>query len=270
MSRRSVISTSPFPPLVQYDGREGESVSMVSIPLGAIEIPTFQRERKQRHIQKIFAEWDETAYVFPLVALFEDRFLVLDGQQRLAAAEMLSLERVVVLLVQGVRSKDRLAEIFLHCNRDRKLLGPFEKYLAAVDANERGSVEIKLKLAEYGFVGAKSAAVNGKLPIGAVVQIHERGGVEYLDRVLMVRSLAWGDTPSREANEARTLLGLHAFLRRHWDKIDDDHLVKVLSRHHPGYLLQATDPERGSFRAAYADYLEREYNRGRRGKARLG
>lgn len=268
MASRSVLETSPFPPLLAYEGKDSETVSMVSLPLSCIETPAFQRERKQRHIAKIFAEWDETAYVFPLIALYEDRFLALDGQQRIAAAEMRSIEKLVVLLVQGIHSKERLSALFLRYNRDRKLLDAFEKYIAAVTAKERGSVEIETKLSEYGLDAAKSAAITGKVPIGAVVQIHERGGIELLDRVLNIREQAWGQTPSREAFEGLTLIGLGIFLKRHWDEVDLGRVIAVLRKHHPQYILQAVRPDNPN-RVTYAEFLERAYNKGLRGKARL-
>lgn len=265
----SLIATSALDALLLHEGKRQETVKIVSIPLGAIVMPGFQRERIQSHITKLGAEWDDTAYAFPMVAEFRGNFIAIDGQQRLAAAESLGKKKVDVLLIEGVRSIERLAELFLRMNRDRKLLNAFQKHVAALEAKDRGTVEIARVLDSFGLEASKSAAINGKVPIGAVTAIHDKGGSDLLARVLKARTQAWGDTPSREANEGRTLLGIALFLGRYWDQVDDGRLIGMLRRHHPGYLLESTDQKRGSFRAAYSDHLRDLYNKGLRGKGRL-
>lgn len=259
---------SAFTAVSRYDGRNGETITLVRLPLADILTPGFQRERLPRHISKIAAELDATAYAFPVVALFKGNFLALDGQQRLAALEALGEETVTVLLVEGIASEARLADLFLKINRDRKLLNAFQKYVAALESRDRGTVEMKRLLDEFSLEAAKSASANGKVPVGAIAKIFADGGTDLARRVLMLRTQAW-PVPSKEANESKTLLGLALFIRRNWDKLDDGRAISVLAKHHPGYLLEATDQSRGSFFPAYSDYIRDLYNKGLRGKGRL-
>lgn len=249
-----------------YQGKAGETVTMAEIRVDTIVIPPFQRDRIRGHIQKLAAEWDETAYAFPVIAFFRDHFVCIDGQQRLAAAEERGQERATVLLILGVTSPSRMAELFLLLNRDRRLLNPFQKFVAALESKDTGTITADRIVTAANLEVGKSATIGGKIPAGAVWRIYGMGGKNLLQHVLDVREAAWGATPSRERNEAATLLGLASFLKRYSEKVDMERLVRVLAKHHPGYLLQAvsTVPTQ-----SYADYLRDQYNRGLRGKLKL-
>jgi len=259
---------SAFDALSRYDGRNEETAKLSRLPLDAILIPDFQRDRIAPHIKKLTAEYDATAFIFPIVALFKGNLIDLDGQQRLAAAEALGEQRVVCVLIEGIASRERLADLFLKFNRDRRLLNAFQKFVAALDAKDRGTLSIHAILERHGKHVAKKASANGGMPAGAVTSVHANGGNDRLDRVVRTIRQAW-PTPSQEAHEAETILGLALFLKRDWEKIDDNRLISVLRKHHPGYLLEAADHQRGALRASYSDYIRDLYNKGLRGKGRL-
>lgn len=268
MTTAAATLPSAFDALSRYDGHHSETVKLVNLPLDAILIPDFQRDRILPHIKKLKAEWDPTAYVFPVVAFFKGNLINLDGQQRLAAAEEIGKDKVVCLLIEGIGSRERLANLFLKFNRDRRLLNAFQKFVAALEAKDRGSLSIQRILASYEKHIAKKASGNGGCPAGAVTKIHASGGDDHLERVIRTIAQAW-PTPSQEAHEGETLLGLSQFIRRDWERIDDARLVAVLRKHHPGYLLEAANQRRGPFRAAYSDQIRDLYNKGLRGKGRL-
>ncbi len=253
-----------------YHGASDETIRIAEIALAEIVTPGFQRERKAPHIAKIAGEYDATAYIFPIVAVFKDEFIGIDGQQRLAALEQKEATSAFVLLIEGIKSMERLAALFLKINRDRKLLSALEKYLGAVAAKDKGTLEIQRITGEFGLEVSHSASANGRLPAGAVESIYRSGRGELLQRVLMVREIAWGNTGAREANEGKTLAGLAKFLKRYWDNVDDDRLVTILRKQHPGYILQAIDKNRGvSQIMSYSDYVREQYNKGLRGKGKL-
>lgn len=259
----------PVAPLLTYEGELGEVVAMVSLNPDVIEIPAFQRDRIPREVQKIAAEWDRTIFIFPMVAYFRGHYLALDGQQRIAAAQLRGEQQIAILLVVGIRTEKRLAAIYLGKNRDSRLLDAFQKYVGALAAVEHGSVEIRDCLNGWGLEAAKAANATGRVPIGALVTIHERGGTALLDRVLKIRAHAWGELNAREANEGKTLLGLAGFLKRYWDNVDDSRLIQKLRKHHPALFLSLTHP-RSTPRTTYVAELEKVYNSGLRGKNRLG
>src|SRR5215831_3133323 len=111
----------------KYEGKANETITLASVVIASVAMPGFQRERYVRHIAKIATEFDPTAYAFPICATFRNHTICIDGQQRLAALEKNGIASTVVLLIEGITSEARLADVFLKINRDRKLLNPLEK-----------------------------------------------------------------------------------------------------------------------------------------------
>lgn len=259
--------------LVRYEaqplciGEGDELISIAIAAIAAIAMPGFQRSRKERHIEKIASEFDATGYVFPVVALFNDELICIDGQQRLAALELRGETSAAVLLIEGVKDRKRLAQIYLMINRDRKLLSAFEKYIGAVDAADRGTVQAKKITEQFGLHIGRAASRNGSVPAGAVVQIWSLGGGALLERVYRVRQESWNGEV--ESNEAKTLLGLARFLKRYDEKVDEQHLISELRKRHPASMLDAVYGRADMAKISYADYLRDLYNKGLRGKARL-
>lgn len=257
--------------IAMYQGAKEETISLAELDRSDIVIPEFQRDRLTKHIEKISAEFDETAYAFPVVAAWKSGFLCIDGQQRLAALEMRGEEKCWALLIEGVTKQERLADIFLKFNRDRKLLKPLEKYLGALGAKDPGTINLRnLVERDHGLVIDKSATAGGHVPVGALLKIQADFGLEILDTVLRVREQAWGHENSKEANEAKTLRGLAEFFKRYDESVDADHLIQLLRKHHPGYILDAVDTGVAKAKIkSYSDYLRDLYNKNKRGRARL-
>lgn len=259
-------TTTSLPTLPVYHGQGEETIRLVTIAFALIERPDFQRDRLKRQIERYTRDWDATAYAFPMVAYFQGHYIDLDGQQRLGASEELGREKVVVMLLEGVASKERLADLFLRLNRDKKLLDAFQKFIGALAAKDRGALTQQKLLEQFCLEMGKSATSAGHVPAGAIAWIFDRGGSELLERVLMVREMAWGDNPCREAFESKTLTGLATFISRYFDKINDDWLVAKLRKLHPGYILTKTSHR--DVTVTYADFLREYYNKGLR-KGRL-
>jgi Family of unknown function (DUF6551) len=251
-----------------YQGEPGETVQLASLLISEVEMPGFQRDRKRYFIDKVAAEPDKTAFVFPIVAYFKGHYICIDGQQRLAGWEQKGDIAATVLLIGGITKQERLAEIYLKINRDRKLLDAFEKFIGAVAAKDRGTLEIERVAGEFNLEISRKASASGKIPAGATTQIYSRGGPDLLRRVLRIRELSWGGNGAHETNEGRTLLGLASFVRRYDEKIDDDRLIKILRKNHPGYILTAVQRHEGG-ELSYSDFLREEDNNGLRGPSRL-
>lgn len=244
-----------------------ETISLALVRIADVAMPGFQRARKERHIEKIAGEFDPTGYIFPVVALFQNELVCIDGQQRIAALELRGDAEAGVLLIEGVTDRKRLARIYLMINRDRKLLSAFEKYIGAVDAADRGTVNAKKTTEEFGLHIGQSASRNGAVPAGAVLRIQAMGGTELLRRVYRVRGESWNGEV--EANESKTLLGLAQFLKRYDEKIDEQRLISILRKRHPASILDAVYGRADAAKVTYPDYLRDQYNKGQRGKARL-
>jgi hypothetical protein len=270
MNRKDNMTATATAPstLRVYKGEGAETIRLAELSRGEILTPTFQRERLIKQIEKFAADFDKTAYAFPTVALFRGHYINLDGQQRLASCELRGDDEVVVMLVEGVATKERLAELFLKINRDRKLLTSFQKFVGALEAKDPGAVAMNKLVDAYDLTMSKSGTQYGHVPTGSIVKIYERGGAEQLERTLRIRQQAWGATPSREAHEGKTLIGLATFIGRFYEHIEDERLVTVLRKLHPAYILTMTDKS-SEQKISYAEFLRREYNRGLRGKGKL-
>lgn len=264
----ATVASAAAPTLRVYNGEGKETIRLARLRLDEILTPIFQRDRLIKQIEKFAGDFDKTAYAFPTVALFHGNYIDLDGQQRLASCELRGDEEVAVMLVEGVATKERLAELFLKINRDRKLLTSFQKFVGALEAKDPGAVAMQKLVGEYDLTMSKSASQYGHVPTGSIVTIYERGGAEQLERTLRIRQQAWGATPSREAHEGKTLVGLATFIGRFYEHIEDERLVTVLRKLHPAYILTMTDKS-SEQKVSYAEFLRREYNRGLRGKGKL-
>lgn len=264
------IQQGTFKHVDQYNGEAGETLRLAVAKLDQIEMPLFQRERHLPWIKKAAASWDRTAYAFPLVALFKSTLICLDGQQRLAALSRRGEIDAVVLLLEGVRTNERLASIFLMVNRDRRLLNAFEKYVAALSSKDPGTVDLDRIVAEHNLRIGKAASANGTVPAGAVAWIHENCGSDLLSRTLDVCVLAWDDLACKESLEGATLKGMATFLRSFGERTKDERLVNVLRRMHPNAILQAVQQGKGRVRTmSYAEFVRGKYNHGLPRKDRI-
>ena len=271
----TVSSASVHREIDSIAGKDSEVISLVAVALNLIKIPHFQRPRIDAHIQKIAREWDRTAYFLPVVALFKGHYVCLDGQQRLAAVEVLGGEEIEVALIEGVISQQRLAALFLRFNRDRRLVQAFDKFVAALDAKDRGSLDVQALLEKFGLEAGRKAS-SERIPTGALLRVHEKGGAAFLERVLRVVTEAWptgvdGRPRAAEAHEGQTILGISEFMYRYRgddDGLSDERVIAVLAANHPRWLITAARQD-GTFVANYVAELKNQYNRGLRGKARL-
>jgi hypothetical protein len=247
-----------------YQGEGHETVRLALVVRTAIDVPPFQRDRKAKKIATMAAEFDKTAYVFPLVALFKGRMILLDGQQRHAVTEMHGTDKITVLLIEGIKTEARLAALYLLKNRDTTLLTSFEKFIGALAAKDRGTLDIERIVKAQGLRVDKAASANGHVPSGVIVWIHELGGNDLLERTLETVTLAWGGCACKETYEADTLRGVFTFIRRYGDKVDQDRLVRRLQTQHPAAILQHVQAGRGRKAKVitYSDYLRKTYNSG--------
>lgn len=245
-----------------YLGEGDETVRLAVVPFVVVLYPDFQREKK-RHHESMAADLDRTAYIFPTVLLFEGRYLGVDGQQRIEGLKLRGETEGVVHLVENVASYKRAAEIYVRMNRDRKNLDSYEKFVGSHAAHDPGTLTIHTILQEFDWHAAKSAAGADHIPAGAAITIHKRYGDEILRRTCSISRRAWGEENARESREARTLLGLSAFLKNYFEEIDDATLVVALRKVHPSSVLSKVqgDTMPGNYNARYIAYMKTLYNK---------
>lgn len=255
----------------KYSGEGAETFRLATVPVAEVlaNIPGFQRDRMTLHHEKIAREFDRSAYALPIVASFRGHLVVIDGQQRFVALESLGHETTTVLLLEGVPDARRLAELYLLYNRDRKNLTAFAKYVGALEAEDRGTLEIAKILDGFGLEMAVRATMT-HVPAGAVTFIYGKGGRELLTRVLQAVGVGW-EQVGREKHERMNLLGVMTFVRLSPENLDEARLARIMKKLDPALIVSEVEARAGvrNKLGSYADRLGLRYNKGLRGKARI-
>lgn len=103
------------------DPHKRQSVVLRTVPTDRLEVIGHQRKVRPSHVANLTASIERIGFIVPLVAieLSEDgrsRYLVIDGQHRLAAAREVGVRRLPVLVVP-----ERLAPMMMNLNVEKDL-----------------------------------------------------------------------------------------------------------------------------------------------------
>lgn len=205
----------------------------------------FIEERYQRNIaeksitliRRIVQGWDWSRMKPPICARSEDgKLFVVDGQHTaIAAASHPGIEKIPVMIVDGVTVEDR-ASSFLGHNRDRVAITPMQMHYAALAAGD----EIALAMAEAckkaGVVIRKSPPPNGTFKDGETVAV---GGIRHIvtkkGAVGGARVLKILNDANRAPISAQEIKAVAALLwDADWkDQIDDFDLATIIRSKQP-------------------------------------
>lgn len=196
-----------------------------------MEIPTkdlyidrkYQRELSDAQVKRISNGFDIDLFEPPTVNdrgewdhYKGQRFALIDGQHRWAAAKLLHMDSITCRIVTV--SPEKEAELFVFLNRQRLWLSPVSSFKAELQAGNPAAKEIVRCLAERDLeVGtAKYAGIqrtNGKavMAIAALKRIYAQGGHVGLGRVLDIAKDAWPEDDNQRFS-GQVLLGLDTFL----------------------------------------------------------
>jgi hypothetical protein len=259
------------------------------IPANLLTVdPRVQRALDPRRVKRIADEWDDLMVgvltVSHRVDPFgkePDRYVVLDGQTRLAAFRTVCGESTALPMAAQVHTGLTLEEealIFLkHNNRKAVLLT--DRFRLAVVAGQTWAVEIAEVLAKHNWT-AHGAVVDGARArrqfsaVRAAEVIHKAGGPAALDKTLTTIENAWG-SKRREAVCAQTLYGIGMLHAKHPDLTRDQvhSLVIKLAKIPPGtFVGQITQDARRynqSHRVTAQAYVLEIFNKGRTASGRL-
>ena len=103
------------------DPHRRQTVTLKTLAVDTLEVVGHQRKARPSHVENITASIDKIGFIVPLVAVEEvedgkTRYVVIDGQHRLQAAESLGLRKLPVLVVPG-----RLASRMMNLNVEKDL-----------------------------------------------------------------------------------------------------------------------------------------------------
>lgn len=196
-----------------------------------MEIPTkdlyvdhkYQRELADSQVKRISNDFDVNLFEPPTVndrGEWEhykgQRFALIDGQHRFAAAKKLHMETITCRIVSV--SPEKEAELFVFLNRQRLWLSPISAFKAELQAGNPGAKEIvrclrerDLEVGNAKYAGSQRSNGRAVMAIAAMKRIYAQGGHVGLGRVLDVAMAAWPEDDNQRF-AGQTLLGLDTFL----------------------------------------------------------
>jgi ParB-like chromosome segregation protein Spo0J len=86
------------------DPHAGHTITLKTVSTDSLEVIEHQRKARPAHVENLIASMERIGFVVPVVAVeaevdIGERYLVIDGQHRLQAAQALSITEVPVLVV---------------------------------------------------------------------------------------------------------------------------------------------------------------------------
>lgn len=234
--------------------------------------PDVNREPDRPWINRLVKEWKVTDIGVPVVAQYQDKFIVLDGQHRLEAMREMTPPtedpRVQVLCHYGL-TKPQMAGMFIALNTNRPVT-PFEKFKKAVFAGEPVPMAINAILKRNGL---KLSQTGSSGSVACVTQLQSAfnrdkvGG--HLESALEVILEAWG--PESGNLKGPVVGGIALLFHKHGGQLNKKRLISVMQRHRGGAngLLnngrKFVDVHGGNLAGGVAESLLIAYNKGRGG-----
>ena len=103
------------------DPHKRQTVTLKMLPTDRLEVVEHQRKARPAHVDNLVSSIEHIGFIVPVVAIEQTqgngkRYIVIDGQHRLRAAEELGIRKVPVLVVP-----DRLAPRMMNLNVEKDL-----------------------------------------------------------------------------------------------------------------------------------------------------
>ena len=158
----------PMPPSDMIAGRQ-----TTLLPIDELEADqdTYQRGRNELQVNKLALSWDNDKCAPPLVTPRSGRYMIIDGQQRVAAAKKLEHTHIWCIVVERM-GLAREAEMFTEVGLAPKKLSAQDMYKAGLVSGEKVSVAIEEVLHDFKLTGKHVG--NGE--IRAIAKLREAFG----------------------------------------------------------------------------------------------
>ena len=167
-------------------------VSYASIPLHLLHIPSYQRQQHSA-VANMANNWDDKKCGAITVSYRNDKFWVVDGQNRVAAAKIAGRPSIFSMILVGLTKEDEI-EMFVDQNRNCKIVSAYDKLMAQADGEiEPGSILVRLCDRANVRLVNRGAAAPGVLACANILQdsynkIGETGVSWIFD---VIKSLGW-------------------------------------------------------------------------------
>lgn len=167
-------------------------VSYASIPLHLLSIPSYQRQ-KHSAVAKIAAEWNDKKCGAITVSYRDGKFWVVDGQNRVAAANIAGRPSIFSMILTGLTKEEEI-EMFVDQNENCKIVSAYDKLRAQADGGMEPGTEL-LQLCRDANITLKNRgyAAPGVLACAAVLRrCYDRIGKDGIVWIFdVIKSLGW-------------------------------------------------------------------------------
>lgn len=208
------------------------SVQTQELPISSLVVPPYQRDITTSKVDEIVRDFKPHLF-FPLqVSLRDGIYYLFDGNHRRWAATKLGRNNVVCNIHYDMTYEQEAEAFGSQGSPSSTALPDIVRFWAFYEAKRPNIIAIERIVRDSGLAvqrkGERSTAAIKA--VRALQDIYDRGGEPLLARTLAVIVAAWPGVP--DAIEGQVLRGLGlAFLHRYRDhKVDNDRLVKQLSR----------------------------------------
>lgn len=202
--------------------------------------PRAQREFRLVKAVQIARDFDPDLLGKPAVVALvgpngRERYIVVDGQHRIAAVKM-ALGEDQLIECEVIRGVDVARAARLFCGRNAMTLPTaLDLFLASVTHKDKAALAIKSIVEQHGLRIESRASKDGNIPcVGTLLKLYrldngrsEKGRPCVLDATLALAIAAWGATA--DAVNGAILHGLGLVLLQHGDQIDRTALTRKLA-----------------------------------------
>lgn len=167
-------------------------VSYASIPLHLLYIPSYQRQQHAA-VANMANNWSDQKCGAITVSYRDEKFWVVDGQNRVAAAKIAGRQSIFAMILTGLTKEDEI-EMFVDQNKNCKIVSAYDKLMAQADGEiQPGSVLVNLCHKAHVKMVNRGAAAPGVLACANTLQesynkIGEPGVSWIFDTI---KSLGW-------------------------------------------------------------------------------
>lgn len=206
------------------------------VPLTHLFVDERYQRPPSRQVKKIVEDFDP-AMIGALTGnrRAKTKVAVIDGQHRFLALRQMGMTAAPAMVLNKLPLQQE-ALLFTRLQRERLNIRPLQRFRAELTAELERPVQITrvldslaLELTESSGAGAARGSVGA---VGALEALWDRGGEDYVRRVLNILVGAWDREAGSFSNEI--LRGVDYFLGQ--QEIDDDRLIDRLADESPGML----------------------------------
>ena len=233
----------------------------------------FQRGISKNQVQFIVDNFDITYWDYPKVAEVDGRYIVWDGQHRVAAVRKKFGDDQMIDCFVDVCTYEEAAKRFAHQNDGKNSITTVDQFKALVESNDPRTVVVNTALEAHGLRIGGTQISNGISAVKDTMKAFEILGDERFD--IMLRIISESFDKVKEARSSKTIRGLTYFLKQYTNlEVDEEYLIETMKRQPKGYNTMiemlidrgVKQIRRDKFEAAFAFAMGEQYNYNKRAR----